>query len=135
MKIIFKSLVKQPNVEDTHVNIEVQANCETFVDDKLNEWKIFTFKESENDIAVRFEISTNKLRIYRDNASLIFELGVKNHNSTIDTSSKTFIPITTLLKSIDFEKNKANYELYIQNKESNSEVLISECFVELEIKK
>nr|WP_307908993.1 hypothetical protein [Mycoplasmopsis bovis] len=50
MKIIFNSLVKQPNSDDVTVETEVDAEYELYNDNFGVKTKSFTFKESDTKV-------------------------------------------------------------------------------------
>ncbi|EIN15315.1 Hypothetical protein MAGb_2140 [Mycoplasmopsis agalactiae 14628] len=133
MKLIFTSLVKQPNAEDIKVEAEVDAEYEIYKSPDELETKAYTFKEPDTGISTRVEFTNASLNIFRDAVTLVFKLNKKTYDSSIHNENNQLIPLISVLDEIDFEKNKAAYRLLIQDANDN-EILLSNCFIELKVK-
>ncbi|QQH29186.1 hypothetical protein HYD98_01035 [Mycoplasmopsis bovis] len=133
MKIIFNSLVKQPNSDDVTVETEVDAEYELYNDNFGVKTKSFTFKESDTKVVTRIEFTNSTLNIFRDAVTLVFRLNDKSYDSSVYSENGQLLPLISVLDEIDFEKNKASYRLFLQDF-NNNEVLLSNCFIELKEK-
>ncbi|WP_029513529.1 hypothetical protein [Mycoplasmopsis primatum] len=131
MKITFKSLVTSGNDKDIKIELELDANFEIANIDN-EEYKVYTFKEPDTNVATRMEFSKTKLNIFREESSLFFSLNERNTSSTIMVAGKPF-QVITFLKSLDYEKNKAHYQIYL-NDDKDGDFLASDCAIELVIK-
>ncbi len=133
MKIIFNSLVKQPNSDDVTVETEVDAEYELYNDNFGAKTKSFTFKESDTKVVTRIEFTNSTLNIFRDAVTLVFRLNEKSYDSSVYSENGQLLPLISVLDEIDFKKNKASYRLFLQDF-NNNEVLLSNCFIELKEK-
>lgn len=130
MKLIFTSLVKQPNTENVKIETEIDAECEIYKSPDGVETKAYTFKEPDTNVSTRIEFTDSSLNIFRDAVTLVFKLNKKTYDSSIYNENNQLIPLVSVLDEIDFEKNKAAYRLLIQDANDN-EILLSNCFIEL----
>lgn len=133
MKIIFNSLVKQPNSDDVTVETEVDAEYELYNDNFGVKTKSFTFKESDTKVVTRIEFTNSTLNIFRDAVTLVFRLNEKSYDSSVYSENGQLLPLISVLDEIDFEKNKVSYRLFLQDF-NNNEALLSNCFIELKEK-
>ncbi|WP_027334879.1 hypothetical protein [Mycoplasmopsis felifaucium] len=130
MKIIFKSLVKQPEVEDTKVHQELDSNYELYKDDKDNEFHTFTFKDTdENKTSTRIEFHPNYVNIFRGPSEFYFELNKERNDSILDLGNGMKFPLITQLKNVEIldKVKKVHYVIMSANNQ-----IISECFIEIE---
>lgn len=77
MKLIFILLVKQLNIENVKIEIEIDVECEIYKSFDRIEIKVYIFKEFDINVFIRIEFINLSLNIFRDVVILVFKFNKK----------------------------------------------------------